>query len=207
MKLNFMKVFITGFIMAASAASNADFIQVADRATFDSLVASQTTETFNSYTSNVAFGVSGVDVGDFTMTSTVDSSILRIEADGSEPFNIDGTAFVRGVGLTGDFFTFSFNSAITAFGLDMFGINNDAERSKILIGMEEFALPVVVGNQNSFFGVVSDTAFNTISFATLAAEDGSFDNVSYGIAKVSEPSIFALLGLSIVALVFTSRRK
>lgn len=192
-------VLAISFFATGTTCAQATFIQFDDRLTFETATSSTTTETFNAYVSNVNLVGATEDVGPFTMDGTAINGISLIETDGSASFNVDGTAFWRGIGTTGSM-VFNFDTAITAFGVDLFGINNSVERTQISIGAETFYLPVVDASIASFFGVTSDIAFTTISFNLLQGEDAGIDNVTFGSAPVPEPVTLLLFGTGILGL-------
>ena len=201
-----MKLVLTfAFSVLAGVASAAT--QYDDRTAFEAATASLTTETFDGFTSDVSLAATTYDVGDFSITTTLNNSLLKIDADGGDGHTVNGTAFVRGVGVANDMFTYIFDTAITAFGVDLFGFNDDEERTRIVIGGNTYTLPVVTGTQNSFFGFTSDTAFTSVSFNTIAAEDGGFDNISYGVSVVPVPAAGLLLLSGLGAIGAVSRRR
>ncbi|MCU9840604.1 VPLPA-CTERM sorting domain-containing protein [Ruegeria sp. WL0004] len=200
-------VLAVAFSVLAGAASATT--QYSDRTAFEAATASLTTETFNGFTSDVSLAATTFDVGDFSIATTLNNSILKIDADGADSHSVNGSAFVRGVGLPGDMFTYIFDTAITAFGVDLFGFNDFEERTRVVINGNTYTLPVVNGVVNSFFGFTSGTAFTSVSFNVIAGgEDGGFDNISYGaVAPVPVPAAGLLLLSGFGALGAIARRR
>ena len=197
-------VLSAAFTVLAGVASAAT--QYSDRTAFEAATGSLTTETFNGFTSDVSLAATTYDVGDFSIATTLNNTLLHIDSDGVDSHSVNGSAFVRGVGLTNDMFTYIFDTAITAFGVDLFGFNDDVERTRIVINGDTYTMPVVNGKVNSFFGFTSDTAFTSVSFNTINAEDGGFDNVSYGTVPVPAAGLMLLSGFGAFGAIARRRK-
>lgn len=97
--------------------------------------------------------------------------------------------------------SFTFDAPIYAFGLD-YGYYYDQSSSLILNG---FSVPVA---NSGFFGFISSTAFNTVSYI---ADSGSlFDNITYSYTgtdsmPVPLPGTFGLLALGLIGMVYRRR--
>lgn len=206
LKLKALMLGVAAVSCVCVTAANAATVQFDDRTLFDAASASLQTETFASYATNVDLSSSTVlDVGDFTILGPA-TGIARIDADGFGITPVNGTAYVQGVGIAGEFMSFTFDTAITAFGVDLFAINNDQERTQVEIDSVVYLLPVVTGDLASFFGITSTTAFTTVTFNVLTqglGEDAGFDNISYGTAVVPLPAALPLYGtgLAIAGLI------
>lgn len=194
--------------LAASAASAA-FVQYDNRATFEAAGPAVTTNDLNSFVTDVNLSPSVVvDAGDFSITGPA-SGFASIDAGGDGATPVDGTAYIQGIGGAGSSIVFTFAGPIFAFGVDLFGVNNDAERTYVDIEGTLFSLPVVAGNVASFFGVRSDTAFTSVSFSLLLGEDAGLDNISFartGGGAVSAPATLTL-GLLALGLMAGTRRR
>jgi hypothetical protein len=112
--------------------------------------------------------------------------------------------------------TFTFGSAINAFGVHIGGAGDVAPNTLIASlsnGDSATALSSytgafdVFGTNNVFFGVISDTAFTSITFTPSNSGDGIFfDSMDYGtVGAVPEPVTLALFGIGLAGLGF--RRK
>lgn len=128
------------------------------------------------------------DWGGFTTTlnSTVTDPRFNI-VGGPSSLNSSGlTGTNLQVGLRqGETFTFTFASAITAFGALFANVNDFALRSSFSGGGTTDWLPVVNGFGAQFFGIVSDTPFTTVTItgaSRLFAEGFGVDNVRWALA-------------------------
>ncbi len=196
-------------LFASIVSSNAATVQFDNRATFEAASGALTTEGFNSFGADVDLaGSAVVDLGAFTVTGPA-SGFARIDANGTGSQSVNGTGFIQGIGAAGSSITFLFDSAITAFGVDLFGINNVSERTQVLVGGDLFSLPVVNLPLASFFGLTSTTAFTSVSFSLLIGEDAGLDNVSFGgaVSVVPLPAALPLFGTGLVVMGFLGWRK
>ncbi len=196
-------------LLVTATASVAATVQFDDRTTFEAAAAGLTTNDLNSFVSDVDLaGSAVVDVGDFTITGPA-SGIARIDAGGDGVTPVDGTAYIQGIGAAGSSIVFTFATSIFSFGVDLFGINNNNERTQVVIDGDIFSLPVVGGNVASFFGVTSDTPFNTVAFSLLLGEDAGLDNITYGgdAAVIPLPGGLPLLLAGLAGLGIAARRR
>jgi hypothetical protein len=118
--------------------------------------------------------------------------------------NIDGTHFLNWSGIdshTGPTFTLVFEAPVTAFAFD-FNDRDGSDRYGITLSTGELfdAPPFAVFTGAGFFGVRSDTAFTSVTFALANAPGGilesfGIDNVrtNAGIAPVPEPASWAMM--------------
>ena len=191
----------------ATEAAEAAVITYTDRAAFQAATGTTKIETFNSFERDLSYWSGGtVDVGDFTLSGSATSHIQwnRIDVPRGEipSLDIDGTPFASTVTGTSTSFTIKFDSEIFAFGADFATISDDGRTTHIDLGL---GLPQidVPDLQSGFFGLTSNTAFSSLTFAANSNYDGwSFDNVEYGNLRapishsVPEPtSVLSLLAL------------
>lgn len=100
---------------------------------------------------------------------------------------------------------FTFDSPIFAFGADFRSINDQINRTQILVGPDTLALPIPgASGEFSFFGFTSPTPFTTVTFDALANDVYGIDNVTYG---VPAPGILALLGIGLAGIGFSRRSR
>jgi hypothetical protein len=110
------------------------------------------------------------------------------------------TEGTQGLGFTGSgTVTFTFDSAINAFGIDWSSFDSPAT----VIAYSDDAggaiadvfVPVTIAGAG-FLGVRNTVGFTTVSFAVTSGEILEFDNIQYGAAAVPEPVTLALFGLA-----------
>ena len=194
---------LLGYYLAAGFQNaNAALTPYTSRAAFDAAVGTTTSQDFDSFGSDAAFPV---DVGDFELStnSTLTSpSFNLIDAPPlGDFFDVNGTTLAAIGSIVGESFFVTFDKAVTAFGADFAGFNNEPPRTDIIVNGETLAPPTVPGGFDvRFFGFVSDTPFSVVEFFTFGdgnVGDGyGMDNVAY----VPEPSALALLLFGLLAL-------
>ena len=216
-----MRAFALGIALALANGSNvsaATFTTFTDRIGFDAAAGLLTIEDFNSVAGQLSFAGVTLTVGDLTLETTgTPQTVLRNFIDQpplefSSEFNIDDTALANvllrfdDVNDDDDIFTINFATPVTAFGADFGGINNVILRTAITILGEQIAMPINPLSSPTFFGLLSDTAFSSLSFIQVGSDpDGfSIDNVTF--SAVPLPAALPLFGSGLAVMGFLGWR-
>ena len=187
-----------------------------ERALFDAAVGPTLAEDFNTFESDTPFHTSAVDVGPFTLSMTgsplTDGTRNKIDVPPLEEpvMNVDNTTVAQALTTDGTTFLITFEDPITAFGADFAALNEDVDRTQIIVdGTDILALPVTAGNTVGFFGFQTDSPFTTLEFVTSSLErplDGySLDNVAF--SPIPIPGALWLFGSGLLGLIALSRTK
>lgn len=211
------------FVLVASSTlpSTAAIVEFTTRADFVAAAGASTTETFDSIAPDTQFRTQSVDLGAFTIAGFGPNqaswnAINPTPAPGNTIYNVNGSSFVFGATDVGTGFSVTFDSAVTAFGADFRGLNNqdNVARTFIVVNGTELAATIVAGNDvGSFFGFISDTPFTTISFIRnpdlIPGHMDAFgmDNVTFATGAVPEPSTWAMMILGFASLGFATYRR
>lgn len=162
---------------------------------------------FNSYTTDVA-ATGPLDVGPFTLTPNGSWYMPLIDSPqgGFGNTSVGGTAGVTMQALSGVNLLVSFDNAVGSFGFDLADSFGDGRMAKITTSAGDFhdfvAHPGTVG----FIGLVSSSAFNSITFSTISNVRPQIDNFeANSFSGVPEPSGGSLLVLG-AGGVFALRR-
>ncbi len=114
--------------------------------------------------------------------------------------------------------TFTFSSAINAFGIHIGGAGDVAVNTMTAmlgngdsgLALNNYSGPYTVfGTNDVFFGAISSTPFTTVTFIPNNRDDGIFfDSMHYGTAPVPEPESYAMMlaGLGLVGLLARRRQ-
>ncbi len=203
-------------IVTSSTANAATVTLYDDRTTFNTATGSLTTETFDLFTTETPIPANvGFDFGDFSITPTIVNFSI-VDPDPTAVLNVNGTPYVRGIGNFGDTFAFTFDTPITAFGIDLSDFNDDLQRTQVSILGQTILPPVTQGRlQRTFLGFISDMAFSSVTFEVLDVpfgEGAGIDNLTYGVAAVNDiplPAAFPLFlaGLAGIGAVGWRRKR
>lgn len=201
---------IAGFAGSANAVIISTFT---DRTTFDAAT-STTLETFNSFSTETAFHTVPLDVGPFTLSMAgapnTDAERNKIDIPPLEfgVFDVDGTNIANLLTFAGDSLFLTFDTGITAFGVDLASFNNGFLRTQIVVGADTLTPAIADASTVRFFGFTSDAAFNSVEFRGVANDGYGLDNVAFGSAvAVPEPGTLAMLGVGLAGLGFLRRRR
>ncbi len=179
-----------------------------DRAAFQTAAGPLSLESFEggSVASTTSF-----NFGDFTLTSSSDPFSV---GNGSSSFATDGSAALfSSEGGSANTFTFTFNSAINAFGIDVNDLNFSSLSFSDNLGntLNNALLPDNggpaggVGFTNlQFFGVTNSNGFTSVSLTVAGGSSGgiAFDRLEYTLLappppEIPEPMTLALFGLGL----------
>lgn len=185
----------TSLVAGAAQAATTSFT---NELLFAQAAGNLTTEDFSAATVGTSL-IGTVDFGPFStiVNSTVTGNGFNVIADpGVNAGGMVGRNLQFGL-LDGETVTIVFDQAITAFGA-MFAAINDLNRARSTFsggGTTDWLAPVS-GAGGRFFGIVSDTAFTSVTITGLSNSEGfGLDNLRYGTATpVPVPASGLLLG-------------
>jgi len=169
-----------------------------------------------SFESNFTGGVLSVDFGALTVTG--DQNLIRtnpstLATDGT------GTIGIIDFNFNGNFMTFSFDSPINAFSLDVLAANDFFSGGNIILGNNNGASQILYSgllptSQVSFIGLIDTTTpFSSVTVTTTLSGDGvQYDRLRFGTVDstptpVPEPSTMLLFGTGLAAAAYRRWRK
>jgi hypothetical protein len=206
---------VFGILIMGAGTSNASTVSYTDRSSFLSAAGNTTVETFNNFSQDTSFRNVELDLEGFSMIASeccvtagnfIDvSPFFGSNVVNDSPFARIYTSHEHSISLT-----INFDVAVTSFGADFRGINDSLDRTQWLVNGETISLPVSPQNGlNTFFGIVSDTAFTTITFVGIDNGNSSdlygMDNVTY--SGVPIPAAVWLFGSALAGLGWMRRRQ
>lgn len=216
----FVRPILAALVLAAVATPAQAAITVfTDRTAFNAAAGALTLETFESFSSEIAFRTAPLTVGGLTFqgfgTGQQGRNIVDIPPPQFSEFSIGGTNQLSLINNATSRVQVSFASAITAFGGDFGGYQDDILRSRITVLGSDVVAPVTAGSTARFFGFISDTPFTSLVFQShqQAATNGDgfgLDNIAYGGSAtrgVPEPATWALMLLGFGAIGAAMRRR
>ncbi|MGI9309299.1 MAG: VPLPA-CTERM sorting domain-containing protein, partial [Gammaproteobacteria bacterium] len=139
-------------------------------------------------------------------------SVGRNQIDAPPPqyseFNVDGTTIANVLTSYGSSLFVTFDSSITAFGVDLASFNDGLIRTEIVIN-GVVTTPVVQGAFDvRFFGFISSDGFTTVEFRGIENDGFGMDNVLYGSGTaVPIPAAVWLFGSALAGLGWMRRKQ
>ncbi|WP_298843504.1 VPLPA-CTERM sorting domain-containing protein [uncultured Roseobacter sp.] len=212
-----MKSILAAFAVALTCgyASAATISVYTDRALFEAALTGEVeTEDFSGPDADVPFGASSATVGKLTISADsngagvynrIDTPPIFPEVDGN------GTTALNIFTFDGANASIAFEDPVFAFGADFYNFNDDFLRTQIGVLGELIDPPATDDNTLTFFGFLSDTAFDQVDFLALANDVFGVDNVttatSPSLSAVPLPASFPMLILGLGGLLLIQRRR
>jgi hypothetical protein len=215
MKRSLQAALAAALTLGSVGGASAAITTFTNRGAFQAALGSFSVENFNSVVGEPSFRSSPLTIGSLTLQGFGGDQFGRNFID--QPpyqfsvFNIDGTTNVNAVTTPGDAgFTITFASAVRGFGADFAAFQDDAARSRIVIGGDTVIPAVNSGNIIQFLGFTSTATFTSVRFEGNIAGDGfALDNVTFGgvAAAVPEPATWAMMLIGFAGLGFASQAR
>jgi len=159
---------------------------------------------FNSYTSDVA-ATAPLDVGPFTLTpsGSWDMPLIETAQGGYGNTLVGGTSGVtmRAVSGAGIELSVSFDNPVGSFGFDLADSFGGGRMARITTSTGDFYDFVAHTGAVGFLGLVSTSAFNSVTFSSISNVRPQIDNFeANSFSGIPEPSALSLLvvGLGVV---------
>ena len=176
------------------------------RADFDLAVGPTTLEDLNAVPLGTPFVGAPLDLGAFSLLRTAIGQPGGIQSDVGT-FNIDGSPYGFVVTQAPLDMVFTFDSPISAFGLDVVAWNDGFIRTTVEADGTSVPVTSQVGQGSRFFGFSSDTAFTQVRFIGGTADAWSFDNITFASTEIPEPATLTLFAVGLGALGFVGWRR
>lgn len=189
---------VSSLLLFAASIASAVPMYFNDRATFDIATGGGLDlESFETaWTTGPTISFSG-----FTLSET-DGLNLVAQATSPSPF-ITGGEGAAWYHDNGDSITtfFNFTNPINAFGLDVTtSFGSELGDTDITIGGDASDVLTLAYKTSQFWGVIDSDGLSSISFDGSGELWLGFDELSYGVASVPEPSTLLLLGGGLLGL-------
>lgn len=201
----FVKVFSGLSVFILAGATQAGVITFDNRTAFEAYIGSKTTDNLTDIPSG--FGTS-FNRTDFSYSGDFYGCVTGANECGDNSsigFDYPGYVWMYETGQ------FSFNSGISAFGLDLGRRGGSTET----IALNGFNAPTLSSFSSTFFGIATDdnSLFSSVTISGVTSGD-LFDDVTYSStpngnngSNVPAPAPLALLGLGLAAIGYTRRKK
>lgn len=166
---------------------------------------------FNSYTTDVA-ATGPLNVGPFTLTpsGSWDMPLIETAQGGYGNTLVGGTSGVtmRAVSGAGIQLSVSFDNPVGSFGFDLADSFGGGRMARITTSTGDFYDFVAHTGTVGFLGLVSSSAFNSVTFSSTSNVRPQIDNFeANSFSGVPEPSAGTLLALGAGVLAMMRRRK
>ena len=161
---------------------------------------------FNSYTTDVA-ATGPLDVGPFTLTPNGSWYMPLIDSPqgGFGNRSVGGTSGVTMQALSGVSLLVSFDNAVGSFGFDLADGFGGGRMARITTSTGDFHDFVAHSGTVGFIGLVSSSAFSSVSFSSTSNVRPQIDNFEAN--AVPEPSALSLLAVGLGSLALVRRRR
>ena len=161
---------------------------------------------FNSYTTDVA-ATGPLDVGPFTLTPNGSWYMPLIDSPqgGFGNRSVGGTSGVTMQALSGVSLLVSFDNAVGSFGFDLADGFGGGRMARITTSTGDFHDFVGHSGTVGFIGLVSSSAFSSVSFSSTSNVRPQIDNFEAN--AVPEPSALSLLAVGLGSLALVRRRR
>jgi hypothetical protein len=200
------KVLLTVLIVLFSVSSGiASTTYYTNKAAFNAAVSGLGFESFEA--TNLPVPSESLTFSGFTVSETSGinavTDVLHNTAFGTYPVT-DGRNAIWYDDNDASIGNFNFSSAIKAFGVD---VTTD-ENSTMTVGGDISYSFALLANQPIFFGAISTSSFNSVTFAASGGPLVGFDSLSFGEGTygVPEPTTMLLLALGMLGVVGARRK-